>query len=305
MTRRPPSPLVRLAWRLFWTQIVAPLRKHPLLLLLLLIVAAGGWYSLERTAREEEIAAGIPQEDQLPWYRPLRIFRNAGYMVGYSEWHAAPLWVSYRLFPKEEQPTGRRPSHFETDSRSLARIDHEDYTRSGYDRGHMAPNHAIALLYGREAQLDTFLMTNIVPQKPNLNQKLWQRLEAVEISHFAQQFGTVWVITGPLFSPEPQQMNHRWLSIDVDIPTSFYKIYLKGRLDQPESLSLLAFEMPQEVGGKEPLDQFITSVDLIEQKSGLNFFWQINDEVENRLEARTDTAAEWRLNEVARQPSRY
>jgi hypothetical protein len=35
----------------------------------------------------------------------------------------------------------------------------------GFDRGHMTPNFAIASQYGSLAQLETFLITNISPQK--------------------------------------------------------------------------------------------------------------------------------------------
>jgi hypothetical protein len=35
--------------------------------------------------------------------------------------------------------------------------------------------------YGPKAQLETFLMSNVVPQRPNLNQKMWEQLEEIEI----------------------------------------------------------------------------------------------------------------------------
>ncbi len=55
------------------------------------------------------------------------------------------------------------------DTLTIAKVTHNDYTHSGYDRGHMAPNYAIATRYGQEAQKETFLMSNIVPQLGNLN----------------------------------------------------------------------------------------------------------------------------------------
>ena len=87
----------------------------------------------------------------------------------------------------------------------------------------MAPNHAIALLYGKEAQEETFLMTNITPQRASLNQKLWQRLEEMELESFAPKFKTLWVYTGPLFD---LKITHLKSSYFVDIPNAFYKIYV-------------------------------------------------------------------------------
>ncbi|MFT5063437.1 MAG: endonuclease G [Gammaproteobacteria bacterium] len=98
-------------------------------------------------------------------------------MVGYSEIRKKALWVVYKLDTKASKKSGKRPSGFKIDGRSSARVSHDDYTGSGYDPGHMALNHAIAINYGRSDQVATFAMTNITPQKDKLNQKLWQRLE--------------------------------------------------------------------------------------------------------------------------------
>ena len=50
---------------------------------------------------------------------------------------------------------------------------------SGYDRGHMAPNYAIDTVFGERAHKQTFLMSNIVPQRPELNQGPWKEIEQV------------------------------------------------------------------------------------------------------------------------------
>ena len=59
------------------------------------------------------------------------------------------------------------------DERTAARVSHDDYKpgTDRFDRGHMAPNHAIATRYGREAQLETFLMSNVCPQAADW--RLW------------------------------------------------------------------------------------------------------------------------------------
>jgi len=62
----------------------------------------------------------------------------------------------------------------------------------------MAPNYAISTLYGKSSQLDSFLMTNITPQKPNLNRKIWQRLEEIEIKYFTKLSDEIYVYTGTI-----------------------------------------------------------------------------------------------------------
>ncbi|MBF0219477.1 MAG: DNA/RNA non-specific endonuclease [Gammaproteobacteria bacterium] len=270
--------------------------------LLLLLVA--GWFGYGQLGGDQHIYAGQPLETALPWYLRSRVLHNIGYSVGYSEWRANPLWVSYRLGRDlESEKVGKRPD-FRSDWRSLAGVSGDDYSQSGYDRGHLAPNYAIARFYGKRAQAETFLLTNIVPQRGNLNRKLWQRLEQVETDHFLPLFGEVWVMTGPIFANESKTLKNDLFAIDVDIPESFYKIYLRPALDKPEGLAVLAIRMPQQVRGSEPLDRYVTTVDAIEAATWLDFFSELSDDLEAILESSSDSNA-WQLKKVARQAARY
>lgn len=277
-------------------------RMLPLSVWFLAGLAGSGWYAYEvYVARPQMAYLGIPRA--VDWRRPniwTRIFRNPGFLVGYSDLRGNPLWVTYALTPAPENaPHFKRPPRFSVDWRSFNRIGHEDYSGSGFDRGHLAPNHAIGAVYGREAQLDTFLMTNVTPQKPNLNQKLWERLEEIELDQFAKQFGKVWIVTGPIFDPPLERLHPAWR---VEVPDAFYKIVLapvgNGRQ------KALAFIMPQTVQGNEPLDHYLVSVDAVEKRTGLDFFHELEDAAENKLEAEIDPEP-WRLKELARLPGRY
>jgi len=262
-------------------------------------LAAGGWYAFEvYVARPHMAWMGEPRP--VDWKNPFtwtRTLRNEGFMVGYSDLRGNPLWVVYGLTPPSpDAPRLKRPSRFATDWRGINRVSHDDYTGSGYDRGHMAPNHAISVVYGQGGQADTFLMTNITPQKPNLNEKLWQRLEELELDQFAKQFGKVWVVTGPIFEPPAERIHSSWR---VEVPDAFYKIIVA-----PEAKKVLAFAVPQTVRGDEPLDHYLTSVDAIEKRTGFDFFQDLDDPTENRLEAEVDPDP-WRLRDLARLPGRY
>ncbi len=287
--RRLLFTLALLAWR------------NPMAMLLMLLSAAG-WYGYEHeVARPAMTFQGVPQTAD--WHQLgswFRILRNDGFILGYSDLRGNPLWVMYSLHPVlGTAPNLKRPSHFSPDWRGLNRVTHESYTGSGYDRGHMAPNYAMSRLYGASAQTDSFLMTNITPQKAHLNQQWWQRLESVEIDHFARHFGQLWVITGPVFDNQIERLKTAW---PVEIPDAFYKIYITE--PKPGQFYTVAFLVPQNVKGKEPLDQFLTSIDTIESRTGLDFFYELDDGIENRLEATVD-AGPWQLPQVARLPARY
>ncbi|MDX1348086.1 MAG: DNA/RNA non-specific endonuclease [Thiomicrorhabdus chilensis] len=284
-------------------RLMRPLMKliiqHPKSLLAI-ILAGGIWYGYEvGVARPAMSYMGLPQAVSAPaansWSHTLR---NQAFMLGYSEKLANPLWVTYQVTAKRFD-SGKRPSRFSADWRSPSYVSHEDYTRSGFDRGHMAPNYVIASRYGRSAQLDTFLMTNITPQKPNLNQKSWQRLEEVIANDFSEWYGDFWVVTGPVFATEPKTLKNS----RVAIPDAFYKILIKpGSAEQPAKA--LAFVFPQTAKPNASLMQFVTTIDEVERQTGLDFFHQLEDDFENRLESSLTPQA-WKLETVANRPSRY
>lgn len=263
-----------------------------------LLALAAVWYFNELSLRPDYVYAGIPKQQR--WSQPenwVHVLRNPGYLAGYSEIRRNALWVAYRARPVAQKRYMPRPAHFTVDYRSLVRVSAADYSRSGYDRGHLAPNFLISQLYGRDAQLATFRMTNITPQHPHLNRELWQRIEEVEADFFARWFEELWVITGPVFDERRE-----YLQGGVEIPDAFYKILLD--IDRAGRPRVLAFLVPQQVRGDAPLDQLTVTVDQLEQVTGFDFFSELEDAQEARLEASTPDT-HWRLAEVARMPSRY
>ena len=206
----------------------------------------------------------------------LTVLTNTGYVVGYSEAKKNPSWVCYRLSTVGSLQAPPRPQQFSVDIRTRSRVSQADYTGSGYDRGHMAPNYAIAICYGSDAQLETFRMSNILPQKPNLNRRVWERLEQEEVKTYAQRFKTVWVIDGPIFDATPSRLRS-----GVAVPRACYKIIIQEEHGQPR---MLAFVMPQDVTGSEKIGVFLTSVRKIEDETGLDFLNELPREMQDRVE---------------------
>ncbi|WP_227367606.1 DNA/RNA non-specific endonuclease [Halomonas sp. M20] len=266
--------------------------------LLFVLAATGLWYWQEQDVRDRLSWMGVPTWDALGATNFHRVLRNDGTLIGWSDLRVNPLWVSYRLREVDDPRSGPRPN-FKRDWRTLWPIAPESYFGSGYDRGHLAPNYAIATVHGRTAQTQTFLMSNISPQRPDLNRKLWQRLEEVIIDHFVPRFGVVEVITGPVFPADFMDNVFNRVGL-VEVPQAFYKIIVVPS-KQPKAL---AFLMPQTVQGNEPLDRYLVSIDEIEARTGLDFFSLLPDDVETGLES-SIRAQGWDLKKVARLPSRY
>lgn len=270
------------------TSIVTLLVRNPKVFLVALLLG-GLSYSYELfIAREAMVFEGIPKATYNSMQTYTRIFRNNAYMVGYSDIKGNPLWVVYKLTSlSENTPHLKRPESFSADWRNLGLITSSDYTNSGYDRGHMAPNHAISLLYGKQAQVETFLMTNITPQKPSLNQKLWQRLEEMELDSFAPKFKEVWVYTGPLFDEKTTRLKSSYF---VEIPDAFYKIYVG--VEANGTLKTLAVIVPQNAKANDRMEKYLVSIDEVERRSGFDFLHRLEDTMERRLEKEID-ATPW------------
>lgn len=210
------------------------------------------------------------------------LLKNTGYDVGYSEKRKDPVWAAYTLRGDQELHEVKRPKSkkFAKDNRVASGITHGDYTNSGYDRGHMAPSDAIGKWFGQTGQNATFIVTNICPQKHKMNDEVWGGLEAAEVYVFADQFEQIWVICGPIFGPDPDTIGN-----GVQVPEAFFKIIVEDDVNQPEILAVI---MEHDAAGtnhalKEYSDD--VTVDLIEEKTGLDFFPDLPDDVEDAVES--------------------
>jgi endonuclease G len=147
----------------------------------------------------------------------------------------------------------------------------------------MAPNLAIASRFGKEAQAETYVMSNVVPQKPDLNQGPWRLLEETVATKTAPAAGEVWVVTGPIYDNQPQH-----LKAGNEIPDAFFKVIAD---ETPSGLRLQAFILPQSAPRKADYRAYMTSVDEVERQSGFDLFTELPDDVEGVLEA--ESARYW------------
>lgn len=210
--------------------------------------------------------------------RPVKILENEGYLVGYDEGLSNPAWVAYRLSYNSTGRTVDRPDQFETDGRTRAKVKHSDYTNTGFDRGHMAPNYAIGLVHGEIAQFQTFLMSNIVPQTPDLNRGPWKRIEQLVANDYLEKYKEIWVITGPIYE-EPTKR----LRSGVAIPVAFFKVLVD--VIEPGQVRVLSMILPQTASDASRLKPYLVSVDLVEETTDLDFFSLLDDSAEHELEA--------------------
>lgn len=152
---------------------------------------------------------------------------NKAFAILHSGVTRTPLWSAERLTAKGVRQAiamEGRSNRFHAEPRlpSPERAELTDYRKSGFDRGHMAPSGDMPT---RAADRESFSLANIVPQARRLNQGSWSRLESM-VRDMAQDYGEVYVVTGPLFEGEAIGA----LKGRVLVPTSTWKaVYVPGR----------------------------------------------------------------------------
>ncbi|HOE60054.1 MAG TPA: DNA/RNA non-specific endonuclease [Kiritimatiellia bacterium] len=212
----------------------------------------------------------------------LVVLNKIGFTIGYSPAWRHPVWVAYRADPTCRNPLLPRPSGFKPDPAAPRSPKHREYSRSGYNRGHMVPNRVIASRHGPAAQAQTFLTSNICPQRASLNQGPWENLEFRIAELWPTRYGSVWVLAGAVPAPEARR-----LPSGIHVPAAFYQIVVT----QPQDGTLRAFAvyMPQHVRRRTPVRSMLVSIDELETLTGFDFLSELPDEVEAELEAATPT----------------
>lgn len=192
-----------------------------------------------------------------------QIIERKAYMSCYSYENKIPLFVSYKLTKESVSPSLKRPSRFYYDntvpSQYRSKLSH--YKRSGYDRGHMMENASAD--YDKQAQTETFILSNIVPQNSKLNRTSWAYLErSTRIA--AKRYGEIYVVTGAIPSK-----NNFLKKGHVNIPSYMYKIiYIPSK----DKTTVILVPNDKTVKKDEILtSKYKSSLKEIEKMTGIQF----------------------------------
>ena len=208
-----------------------------------------------------------------------QVIQRTGYTLAYDKKTKTPQWVARELTKEETKGNHERTDKFLPDPNvEGAKVVTTDYTGSGYDRGHMAP--AGDMKWSKKAMEESFYMTNICPQIHHLNTGDWNELEA-NTRKWARRYGSVYVTCGPIYngSRRTQYIGKN----RVKVPDAFFKVIL---IQSPKKTCALGFFFENEAG-QRPLNEYLVSIDYLEQTTGIDFFPALPDELENVLEAET------------------
>lgn len=251
------------------------------LIAILIIVGIYGYENfLAEEATSEIIEEGATvktntNEYFLPSSTTGEIVHHENYSLSYNEAHEQAEWVAYELKKSHLSNTNFKRPYFEIDlAVKTGAADWRNYKNSGYDRGHLCP--AGDRRFSKEAHDETFLTSNISPQEHQFNAGIWNTLEQ-KVRYWARKYDGVFVITGGILKGNMKTIGDE----DVSVPNQFYKVLIDNNSGQTK---MIAFLMPHE-DSQQPLYKFVVSVDKIEELTGIDFFAELEDRLENKLEA--------------------
>ena len=207
--------------------------------------------------------------------KPEQLMYKTAYVVSYNSETKTPNYVAWLLTAAHTKGKFKRNGNaFQPDPEVKGvQVTTFDYVRSGYDRGHMCPS--ADNKWSERAQQESFLMTNICPQAPNLNSGDWSELEQMCRS-WARKWGEIHIVCGPI---NPQENGRRIGPNKVLVPKGFFKVVLYNG----SSPKAIGFIYPNDDTDK-PLKAYATSVDEMERITGFNFFASLDDKIENEIE---------------------
>ncbi|MBK2115086.1 DNA/RNA non-specific endonuclease [Francisella orientalis] len=192
-----------------------------------------------------------------------------GYVVGYNYQTKEASWVAFKLTKSKVANKLKRDDKFKEDSDIpfVYRATLDDYSRSGYDRGHLASY--ASMDFSKKSADESFLLSNMSPQKPGLNRQGWERLETDE-RIWANMYDSIYVYTGPIY--KKQKIYKTIGDNKIAVPDYFFKI-----IYVPSKNQAIAFVMPNARVEKTKIANYRVSIKDIEQRTGLHFLTNIQD----------------------------
>jgi DNA/RNA endonuclease G (NUC1) len=227
-----------------------------------------------------------------------------------------PAWSAYRVADSDRDVDYERPLFYYDDMRlpEEHRIGKGTFGKLGGIQlhvGHMTPNEVINRQFGRLAQMETFLMSNMSPQYGTLNNGVWRDLEKaireidVPFDDGTKDKGHVWAIVGPVFGEDPASIN-RGSGKYLQVPDGYFCIVVDPKhypYDSPSKVDVDCFLIPQNAPSTTNPVDYPSTLEEIEEATNLKFFvgWALDVPLGSVAEGKVVAPTESRLMKVLRE----
>jgi endonuclease G len=235
-----------------------------------------------------------------------KIIYHSAMCLVYSEQHEQAKWVAHIILPDIINGKESRSNNFRIDTLIetgsaeekdyFVKVKQPDgkykYDGFGYDRGHLAPS--ADFKWSKKALSESYFYSNMSPQLGDFNRLKWADLEAMfreyVVSHTETQ---LYVVTGPILYDTLPKIE-RGVN-KVTIPEFYYKVAV-----DLTNHKAIGFIMPNKKIDY-PISSYAVSINDVEKITGINFFYQLADSLEEVLESQkiiSDWLPEKQKNDV-------
>lgn len=219
-------------------------------------------------AQSYEIPSSMPREQQV---------KHELFTLSYNEAYELASWAAYRLTPELAKATGTYKEKFIEDPLvSTGSASVKDYKDAGFIMGQLVPPEDLVL--SPAAAQETFFTSNTVPLKPVFNKNIWKKLELL-IREWAKEGNTLYLACGPVLSDAPFGT---FGPNKISIPQRYYKVVLDVSGERA-----IGFVFRNNVASGA-LKAFAVSVDEVEKLTGIDFFTELEDGLESKVESSSD-----------------
>ncbi len=200
------------------------------------------------------------------------ILQHEGFTISYNPKYKQANWVAYRLIGEDMNVTIKRTNKFTADPSYPACATHSDYSKSGYDRGHLFP---AGSAWTTSIMEQSFYYTNMSPQIPEFNRGVWKKIEET-VRKWALAYDTVYVVTGCVL-----HAGLPYIGNSVSVPEYFYKLVLVYKQDRKQAI---VFYIRNEKSETTSFHSYLIPVNGLEEKLGMDFCIALPDAIEEEIE---------------------
>lgn len=190
---------------------------------------------------------------------------KTNYAIHYRNDVKGPEYVVEHLTLESIKGTAGRKDDFRVDPEVPKQFQAQlsDYTKTGYDRGHLAP--AADNSQSPEIMSESFFLSNMMPQAPNLNRGVWKNLETLIRTWASDKDYDIYVITGTIFDAGYKTIGEN----KVGVPTRTFKVIINNK-----NWKMIGFMFPNNIGttiGALDYAKYAVSIYDIELATGIDF----------------------------------
>ena len=206
---------------------------------------------------------------------PSMLLERYCYSISYNKYTRQPNWVMWKLtkdhvIKRKYGVWNEYREDLELPSNIRATLD--DYASSGYDRGHMCPGGDCN--WDDKGRDETFLLSNMCPQNPNLNRGDWKEIE-IACRKWAKQYDNIYIVCGPIFF---KSQEHEKIGLHlIPVPEAFFKVILCVEYCNFKGIGFIC----RNTDGNRKKDFYVNSIRQIERVTGYHFFPNLEDSIKS------------------------